>query len=211
MPPHQSSGHLQQIFKSRSVILSLLASQGYEVDDYTQFTMTEVSTLVLNKQLDMLVENPSTGAKTYVKYHISKNIRPANIKEYAEDLFTLEQLLGPDDGLVIVVNDDPNDTLTRTIKNLWETNRQYVSLYSIAALQFNILEHEKVPEHTRLTEQEKADIYLTYRIKDDSQVPEISRLDPVALAICLRPGELCKIIRPSKTAVTAPYYRLCIN
>ena len=110
---HQSSSHLQQIFKSRTTILALLSTQGYEVEDYTQFSMTEVSTLVANKQLDMLVENPDTGGKIYVKYHISKNIRPPNIKEYAEDLFTLEELLGPDDGLVIVVNDEPNDTNNR--------------------------------------------------------------------------------------------------
>ena len=173
--------------------------------------MTEVSTLVTNKQLDMLVENPDTGGKIYVKFHISKNIRPPNIREYAEDLYTLEELLGPNDGLIIVVNDEPNETLGRTIKTLWETDRQYVSLYSISALQFNILEHEKVPEHIKLTEQQKQDTFAMYRIKDDSQVPEISRLDPVALAICLRPGEMCKIVRPSKTAITSNYYRLCIN
>ena len=211
MPAHQSSSHLQQIFKSRTIVLELLSAQGFEVEDYTQFTMTEVSTLMSNKQLDMLVENPATGAKAYIKYHISKNIRPPNIKEYAEDLFTLEELLGPDDALIIVVNDDPNDTLNRTIRNLWETNRQYVSLYNIAALQFNILDHEKVPQHIKLTPDEKQEVFLSYRIKDDSQIPEISRLDPVALAISLRPGEVCKIVRPSKTAVTANYYRLCIN
>jgi DNA-directed RNA polymerase subunit H (RpoH/RPB5) len=120
-------------------------------------------------------------------------------------------LLGPDDGLVIVVNDEPNDTLNRTVRSMWETAHQYVSLYSIGALQFNILEHTKVPEHIRLSADEKTDIYREFRIKEDIQVPEISRLDPVALAICLRPGELCKIIRPSKTAIQAPYYRLCVN
>ena len=211
MPSHQTSGHLQQIFKSRTIILELLASQGYEVEDYSRFTMTEVSMLVQNKQLDMLVEDPSTGSKVYIKYHIGKNIRPANLYEYAEDLFTLEDLLGPDDGLVIVVNDEPNDTLNRTVRAMWETARQYVSLYSIAALQFNILQHAKVPLHIRLSNDEKNEVYRAFRIKEDSQVPEISRLDPVALAICLRPGELCKIIRSSKTAIQAPYYRLCVN
>ena len=73
------------------------------------------------------------------------------------------------------------------------------------------MEPFRVPQHIRLTDDEKTEIYKTFNIIDDKQIPEISRFDPVALAISLRPGELCKIIRPSKTSVTSNYYRLCIN
>ena len=44
----------------------------------------------------------------------------------------------------------------------------------------------------------------------DSQFPDISRFDPVAQAIGIRPGQVCEIIRPSKTAISAPYYRICM-
>ena len=40
--------------------------------------------------------------------------------------------------------------------------------------------------------------------------PDISRFDPVARVIGLRPGQVCHIIRPSKTAIEANYYRVCI-
>ena len=43
-----------------------------------------------------------------------------------------------------------------------------------------------------------------------TNLPDISRFDPVALAIGMRPGEVCKIIRPSKTSVTGEYYRICV-
>ena len=211
MAPHQSSSHLQSIYKSRTTILDLLYMQGFNVDDYTDFSMTEVNTLVQNKQLDMLLENSDTNTKTYVKYHLAKSLRPNVIKEYVDDLFTLENILGANDTLIIVVNDEPNDTLQNAVKTLWQTDKQFVVLYNIAMLQFNILEHEKVPQHIRLTDDEKTEIYKTFNIIDDKQIPEISRFDPVALAISLRPGELCKIIRPSKTSVTSNYYRLCIN
>ena len=46
---------------------------------------------------------------------------------------------------------------------------------------------------------------------DDNQLPEISRFDPVAQAIGMRPGNICEIIRPSKTAIYAPYYRICVQ
>ena len=211
MAPHQSSSHLQSIYKSRTTILDLLYTQGFNVDDYTDFSMTEVNTLVQNKQLDMLLENSDTNTKTYVKYHLAKSLRPNVIKEYVDDLFTLENILGANDTLIIVVNDEPNDTLQNAVKTLWQTDKQFVVLYNIAMLQFNILEHEKVPQHIRLTDDEKTNIYKSFNIMDDKQIPEISRFDPVALAISLRPGELCKIIRPSKTSVTSNYYRLCIN
>ena len=46
-------------------------------------------------------------------------------------------------------------------------------------------------------------------IKNNDQFPKISRYDPVAQAIGIKPGEICKIIRSSKTAITTDYYRLC--
>jgi DNA-directed RNA polymerase subunit H (RpoH/RPB5) len=49
-----------------------------------------------------------------------------------------------------------------------------------------------------------------YNITDKIQFPDISRFDPVARVIGLRPGQVCHIIRPSKTAIQANYYRICV-
>ena len=76
---------------------------------------------------------------------------------------------------------------------------------------FNILEHSLVPPHKILTDDEKKKVYKQYNITNDSQFPEISRFDPVASALGMRPGDLCKIERPSPTAITSTYYRLCIH
>jgi DNA-directed RNA polymerase subunit H (RpoH/RPB5) len=79
-------------------------------------------------------------------------------------------------------------------------------------LQFNILDHELVPPHIVLTDEEKNDFLKKYNIDTPkTQVPQISRFDPVAGAIFLKPGQICKIIRPSKTAIKGLYYRYCIN
>jgi DNA-directed RNA polymerase subunit H (RpoH/RPB5) len=43
------------------------------------------------------------------------------------------------------------------------------------------------------------------------QLPNISRFSPVAQAIGLRPDQICKIIRPSKTAINTVFYRICLN
>ena len=93
---------------------------------------------------------------------------------------------------------------------MWEQENIYVIAHSIKRLQYYILDHVLVPPHRILNAEEATAIRIKYNITDNSQFPEISRFDPVALAICMRPGEICEIIRPSKTAIQAPYYRICV-
>ena len=66
-----------------------------------------------------------------------------------------------------------------------------------------------MPPHILLTKEEADEIKKKYYIKDDSQIPDISRFGPVAQAIGMRPGDMCHIIRPSKTSVQTSFYRIC--
>jgi len=210
MAAKELSGSTQTIFQSRKIILQQMIRQGYNVEEYEDFTIAEVHTLMQAKQLDMLLENEETNAKTYVKYHLNKTIRPNNVAEYVEDLFNLENILTKNDNLLIITKDEPNDTLTQQIKQLWETEKIFVIVYPIKRLQFNILLHSKVPSHQILSSSEREKFIKEYNITMNAQIPEISRFDPVSLAIGIRPGQVCKIIRPSKTAITSNFYRLCI-
>jgi len=205
------SEFVQTVSKSRQVILELLKEQGFATEDYEDFTLPEVSTLLQNKQLDMLVEKESTEEKVYIKYHLSKTIRQTYIQEYVDDLYTLEKILKKGDTLIIIIKDEPNDTLVNIMQDFWQNEGIFIILYNIQRLQFNILNHEKVPKHVKLTQEEKNDFLTSYKIQDELvQIPEISRFDPVAQAILLKPGEVCNILRPSKTAITSLFYRICI-
>jgi DNA-directed RNA polymerase subunit H (RpoH/RPB5) len=62
-----------------------------------------------------------------------------------------------------------------------------------------------------MSEKEVAEILSKYKLKNKSLLPEISRFDPVAISIGMRPGDICRIIRPSKTSIISHYYRLCVN
>jgi DNA-directed RNA polymerase subunit H (RpoH/RPB5) len=48
-----------------------------------------------------------------------------------------------------------------------------------------------------------------YNVNNDKEIPDISRFGSVARAIGIRPGQICKIIRPSKTSINSDYYRIC--
>ena len=96
------------------------------------------------------------------------------------------------------------------MRQLYDHDGVLVRMYELARLQFNILEHNLVPLHKPLTKEEKLAVSELYNVNNDSEFPEISRFDPVAIAVGLRPGELCKIVRNSQTAIEGNYYRLCI-
>jgi DNA-directed RNA polymerase subunit H len=155
-------------------------------------------------------EEEEEPTKIYIKYYLGKSLRPNNLQEMIDDLFTVEEVLKKTDTLLVVVRDEVNETLTNFVKHTWESEKIFIILQPLMRLQFNILEHILVPQHRVLSEAEKINIKNRYNIINDNEFPDINRFDPVAQAIGIRPGEVCEIIRPSKTAISAPYYRICI-
>ena len=205
----QHSSTLSRLYKSRKTILSLAQKRGFNIDDYKNFNVNEINTLYINNQMDILLENED-GKKLYIKYFINNKIGPKNIYEIIDDLFKLEEVLDLEDELIIVNKDKCSDSLYSLISTIYNKDKIYFNLYNYNNYLFNILEHDHVPPHRVLTNKEKLEISKEYNITQDSQYPEISRFDPVAIAIGLRPGELCEIIRSSPTALTTKYYRLCV-
>ena len=208
----QSSGTITTIFKSRQTLLKLLQAQKFNIKDYEEFSINEVHVMYNNKQLDMLMssdDNIENKKKVYVKYHLAKTLPRQNINDYIDDLFNLEQVLSKGDTLIIVIKQEPHETLLDILRQIWEQDGIFIVVYNLERLQFNLLEHSYVPNHVIMNETEISEMKQKYNIKNDLEIPEISRFDPVAMAIGMRPGDICKIVRPSKTAITAIYYRLC--
>lgn len=206
-----TSETIQQIYKSRNNLIDILQERNFNVSDYNEFSINEINIMVSNNQLDLLLENTSNSQKIFVKYYLGKSLRPNNINDIVEDIFNLETILSKNDELLIIVKDDINDSIKSTLVQIWNEHKIYVSIISIKRLQFNILKHRLVPKHSVLTNDEKIAIKQEYNITNDSKFPEISRFDPVATTIGLKPEQLCEITRPSKTAITSKYYRLCYN
>ena len=162
-----------------------------------------------NKQLDMLLTNGSTQKKIYIKYHLTTKIRPGHVYDYIDDLYNLEDVLSPTDELIIITKDKIADTLVKLMETLYIKDKVFFIIFNLKQLSFNILKHVLVPPHRILNKEEEKTIRNKFNIREDSQFPEISRFDPVAMALGLRPKELCEIIRPSKTSIETKYYRLC--
>ena len=238
MSSGNKSSIISDIYKSRNVLLEQMELLGYNIMDNSEFSVHEVNSMFKNKQLDMLLEkkndkenstpeninksiydlqqeeemnNDINPSKVYIHYHISKALRPANITDIVEELYNVEEILTKNDTLYIITKDEPHDTLTNFIKQLWEEQGIFVVLQHLKRLQFNILNHVLVPKHRIIYSKAECDkIKKKYNITDNSQFPEISRFDPVIQVIGGRPGDIVEIIRPSKTSINSIYYRFCI-
>ena len=217
MASQNSSVLISSIYNSRKIVLDLMAKQGYNINDYANFSVSEVNSMKQNNQLDMLLEtndesdtSETPKRKIYIRYYLGVRPAPKNIQEMIDDLFILSETLKKTDTLFIIIKDDPNETLINELKHIWESEGIFIVIESIKRLQFNILDHALVPPHTILKETQVDDIMKRYNITDKVQFPDISRFDPVARVIGLRPGQVCKIVRPSKTSIEANYYRICV-
>jgi len=205
-----SSSLISAIYNSRKVLVELLAKQDYNISEYANFSINEVNGMSSKKQLDMLLEKNNGSGKIYINYYLGKTIKQQNIQEMIDDLFNLEEVLTKKDVLYIIVKDDINETLTNLLKHIWEQDGIFIIIQSLKRLQFNILNHSLVPPH-RIMNAEEIEVMKKKYTEDVNLLPEISRFDPVSQVIFIRPGEICEIKRPSKTAIESIYYRICVN
>jgi len=184
---------------------------GYDISNYEEFSINEIDAMNKNEQLDMLVTRETDGRKVYIKYLIHvKQVRKENIDQLVEDLYDIEMILTKADTLIVITNDEPNDTIQQKISFLYDSAQIFIVMHNIKRLQYNVLQHILVPKATILDENKVDHLKTKYHLKSLAQLPEISRYDPQALALCLRPGQVLEIQRKSDTAMTYPYYRVCL-
>lgn len=204
-----SSQYIISLYNSRKTIIELLDNLQFDTTDYENFSINEVDAMYTNSQLDMLITHEKDQKKAYIKY--VNHVRQNNLEVIIEDLFENEEILKKEkDVLILVSDDEPNDCIKSKLEYLYDKDGIFVVVHNIKRLQFNILQHQLVPHVRIITDEESKTLFGKYHIKDLSQLPEISRFDPMALAICMKPKQICEIHRKSATALETKYYRVCV-
>ena len=206
-------GIISKFYTSLNTLLTILEGQGYDVREYKGMSIQQAAIMYKTGQSDLMLTG--TKGKIFVKYNLGTSLKPNALQTMIDTFYEIgtdtegNPILSKDDQLMIIVKEEPNDTLRHRLFTLYAESGIFVTVLNLRRLQYNILEHEIVPKHTVLSEEEKQSILKHYCIQD-FQLPEISRFDPVAMLIGLRPKMVCRIDRKSKTAVTAEYYRICV-
>ena len=209
-----SNNRVQTFYNSRIHLLDILSTIGYDIEQYEGFSVNEIDERMKTMQLDMELKKP-TGEKAYVKY-LCDNKTPIKLlnsrilDQIIEDLFINSATLEKTDTLILIIDGEPNDSMHDRFKYLYDHDGYFVVCHNIARLQFNIMKHEKVPKSEVATEEEVREVMIKYNMTSRTLFPEVGRFDPVSLALCLRPGQICKIHRPTPTAGTSMFYRVCV-
>ena len=206
-----NSVYVSTVYKTRKILMDILEERGYNVEEYNNFTIGEINILIEKKQLDFIVVNKE-GNKIYVKYE-TKNLNKRTFYNNYEQLFDLEEILDKDnDELLYILVNEVNNSTIKLLNEVWNNEGAFISALSLKRLRFNILKHTLVPKHRILNEKETVEFKEKYNVNNEiTELPEISRYDPVSVAIGLRPGSICEITRKSKTSLNTKYYRICIQ
>ena len=206
-----TNSRILKLFKSRNTLIEQLEELQYDVSEHMDFSINEIDAMNNNTQLDFTLKHNNNERKIHVKYYLtSKQINRANLDNIIEDVYHIDNILTKNDTLVLIIEDEPNETTINKIKYLYNRDGIFVVIHNINRLQYNILNHTLVPKCTILGNSEIDELKQKYNIMDTNQLPEISRFDPQALAICMRPGQVCKFERESSTALFYDYYRICV-
>ena len=196
------------IFTSRKNLLDILKEIGYATEDFEGYSINHVLSLIKNNQLNLLLHKKDQ--KLYVKYAIDgSRITSQAVHKLKDEFFGDEPVLDKKDTLMVIIKDEPNDNIKETLDELWNIYGIYINIINIHRLQFNILNHQWVPKHILLTNEQISEMKTTFNIQSNSELPTISRYDAVASIICMRPMQVCKIIRKSRTSLVSEYYRIC--
>ena len=206
--------YIKQIYNSRLNMIEYLKDMGFDCSDFENFSIEEIEVMKNHNQLNFTVKKDDEAC--YVMYKLDTNlkqnmVKKNNVETFINEIFEENVNIGKNDALVIITTEYSQDSIHKIIKNIWENESKYVVIMTLANLQFNILKHTFVPKHIKLNEEEKAEFYKKFNIQSDLQIPEISRFDPVAKIIFLRPGDVCKIIRYDKISYMNEFYRICVS
>jgi len=199
---------VSSIFTSRKNLLDILKEIGYKTEDYEGYSINHVLSLIKNNQLNLLLHKENH--KLYVKYAVDgSRITSQAVHKLKDEFFGDEPVLEKKDTLMVIIKDEPNDNIKETLDEIWNIYGIYINIINIHRLQFNILKHQWVPKHMLLNDEQISELKTKYNIQSNSELPTISRYDAVASIICMRPTQVCKIIRKSRTSLESEYYRIC--
>ena len=206
-----TNSRILKLFKSRNTLIDQLEELEYDTSEHMDFSINEIDAMNNNTQLDFTLKHTKDERKIHIKYYLtSKQINRANLDNIIEDVYHIDNTLTKNDTLVLIIEDEPNETTINKIKYLYNRDGIFVVIHNINRLQYNILNHTLVPKCTILGNSEIDELKQKYNIMDTKQLPEISRFDPQALAKCMRPGQVCKLERESSSALFYDYYRICV-
>ena len=151
---------------------------------------------------------------------VTKSISDKITSLYADDV------LGPNDSLMIIINDPVTETVQKIIDNLnirlkedYELSLKNhklgpqhfknVFIFDIRMFVTNVMKHEISPHYRPIRDPEEINEVLNRCNATIRQMPIIQKNDNIGKMLRLVPSDLCEITRKSSNCGEYIYYRVC--
>lgn len=119
----------------------------------------------------------------------------------------MQDLSPPANHALLITGSNPGGVLKNAIMSLRPAH--HIEVFTYSELLVDITEHEYVPEHTVLTEEEKQALLKRYTV-NEAQLPRMTIDDPISRYFGLTYGQVVKIIRKSNAAGRSVTYRVVV-
>jgi DNA-directed RNA polymerase I, II, and III subunit RPABC1 len=190
----------------------MLAQRGYNIDEFEWPSAEDVNTLADYERLNMVFYHSQARPPLMVFY-------VGELSAGKQSVMDLERRMSEETiGHAIVIlrgkltpqgSEQLNElTRVRTESERRTVQRKRVEKFYEAELQVDITEHELVPRHTALNNDEKKRIMKQYYCGEDEQFPALLLNDPITRYYGWTRGQMVRIERPSETAGTTVFYRI---
>lgn len=203
-----------RIYTARNNLVKVYKKQGFDVSPFEGTDISEVNQMQQNRSLDMELIHTESDRKTYIHFYLASQLTKDKIQPTI-DFYFEGGILKPTDELLIIITKDPNETMKEYLKLVWERDGYYINIKNLARCQFVAQDNVRVPKaYIESSDERITTFFKMFNILKSAkyeQMPLVSRFDPVSIELGCRPGQIYVSLRPSKTGIFSPYWRLCVN
>ena len=205
----------EAVYRSRITLFKVLEARGYNAQPYSKLGINELRVFTTTNYpdnypgLNMIITKTDEPEK---KCHILYSSTKMNqFQRLVNQIKGLE--LNPEiDELVYMIQEPANDKVHSPVAaHLWSSQKLRVSFFCVYEIVVNPLEHELVPRHEPVPQEEVPDLLKRLRVNEKTQLPLIRyHTDPIGRLLGLVPGDIVKITRPSPSTGEYIVYRVCV-
>ena len=219
------------VYHSRYIILDMLETRGYNIENYNSFNEEQINTLFeqINSKvstshelgpLDILVERELPNGekdKCLIKYRLDEKFKKSKtLEQQILDIFKYN-LDTKDTVIILNINKIPfkktkkESNVETFIDDIYSKFNHFVQIYGVENFLFDVSKHYIVPKHEIIYDTEINEMKEKYNINNLENLPTIRREDPQAKYVGAKPGDIIKITRPSISNINSVLYRFCVE
>jgi DNA-directed RNA polymerase subunit H (RpoH/RPB5) len=193
----------EKVLRSFQVVKEMLLDRGHDIRLLQALTDSDLEALMDNPKQTFTIE-VEEGVLSLV-YYIPR-FRIGEFKQRMFEKVRSADIVPDPQYTIFVFTEDINSQGRTNVQSAFPNNQ----IFHLDELTINVTKNQLVPRHVAIRDAKEIEAILAaYNVSNAREMPAISRNDPQARYLDLKPGQLVRIERASRTACSYDYYRSC--